>query len=323
MDLAHTRTLRGHVGAVLCARYTKDGTYAVTCGADRSVKLWNPKREAPTTGALLIKTYEGPHSKEVSSVAVADDSARIASVGGDATAFVWGVATGAVARRLEGHTSRVNCAAFCGPGHCVLATGSYDQTVKLWDLRSQSRRALQTVEDFRDSVTAIAVAARRDAAGPKRPNGRGAAPERGLVAASVDGAVRTFDLRKGTVHEDALGVPVTSVALSRDGACVAASCLDSSARLLELDSGAQLNLYTGHAHSKYALECTFSHNDAHLASGSEDGAPKVWRLVEATVAADLAGAHKAAATSLAWHPRQADVLVASHDGTVSLWEKPP
>ncbi|KAH8074413.1 hypothetical protein JL721_1973 [Aureococcus anophagefferens] len=249
MDLAHTRTLRGHVGAVLCARYT-DGTYAVTCGADRSVKLWNPKREAPTTGALLIKTYEGPHSKEVSSVAVADDSAR--------------------------------------------------RTVKLWDLRSQSRRALQTIEDFKDSVTAIAVAARKDAAGPKRPNGRGAAPERGTR-----------------------GVPVTSVALSRDGACVAASCLDSSARLLELDSGAQLNLYTGHAHCKYALECTFSHNDAHLASGSEDGAPKVWRLVEATVAADLAGAHKAAATSLAWHPRQADVLVASHDGTVSLWEKPP
>ena len=144
-----------------------------------------------------------------------------------------------------------------------------------------------------------------------------------MVAASVDGAVRTFDLRKGRVHEDALGVPVPSVALRRDGACVAASCLDSSARLLELDSGAQLNLYTGHAHAKYALECTFSHNDAHLASGSEDGAPKVWRLVEATVAADLAGAHRAAATSLAWHPRQADVLVASHDGTVSLWEKPP
>ncbi|KAH8072226.1 hypothetical protein JL720_11268 [Aureococcus anophagefferens] len=90
MDLAHTRTLRGHVGAVLCARYTKDGTYAVTCGADRSVKLWNPKREAPTTGALLIKTYEGPHSKEVSSVAVADDSARIASVGGgDGASGTW------------------------------------------------------------------------------------------------------------------------------------------------------------------------------------------------------------------------------------------
>ena len=89
-----------------------------------------------------------------------------------------------------------------------------------------------------------------------------------------------------------------------------------------LDSGLQLNLYTGHAHAKYALESTFSHNDAYLASGSEDGNAKVWRLVEASVAADLKGAHATAATSLAWHPSRASVLLAAFDGTVSLWEPP-
>ena len=326
-DLRVVRKLRSHVGAVLCVRYTVDGSYCLSCGADRSVKLWNPHREAPETGALLIKTYAGPHMKEVSAVAVADDSARFASCGGDTTAFVWDVATGAVVRRLEGHGARINCAVFCGPGHCVLATGSYDQAVKLWDLRSQTRHALQTIDEFGDSVTSVAVATRSDpqapaAARPKRPGARRTAPECGLVAASVDGTVRTFDLRRGCVHEDSVGVPVTSVSVSRDGACLAASCLDGSARLLELDSGLQLNLYTGHAHAKYALESTFSHNDAYLASGSEDGNAKVWRLVEASVAADLKGAHATAATSLAWHPSRASVLLAAFDGTVSLWEPP-
>ena len=50
----------------------------MTAGQDKSVKLWNPNREAPDTGALLIKTYQGAHSKEISQVAVAEDGARFA-----------------------------------------------------------------------------------------------------------------------------------------------------------------------------------------------------------------------------------------------------
>ena len=224
MELVERRRLVGHAGAVLCVRYTCDGSYCVTSGADRSIKLWNPSREAPDTGGLLIKTYSGPHAKEVSAVAVAADSARIASCGGDSSAFVWDVSTGAVQRRLEGHASRVNCVEFCAPGHALVATGSYDQSVKLWDLRSQSRQALQTISDFGDSVTSLAVATRADTgvrARPRpggdarRPGASGASkrpplPEYGLVAASVDGVLRTFDLRKGQLHEDALGVPVAS-----------------------------------------------------------------------------------------------------------------
>ena len=48
MDFKETRRLRGHVGAVLCARYTKDGTYAVTCGADRGPKFWDVSRIGAT-----------------------------------------------------------------------------------------------------------------------------------------------------------------------------------------------------------------------------------------------------------------------------------
>ena len=102
----------------------------------------------------------------------------------------------------------------------------------------------------------------------------------------------------------------------------AASCLDGSARLLEVDSGTQLNLYSGHVHKTYALESCFAHNDAHLASGSEDGRVVVWRLVEATVACELAGVHRAAAATLSWHPKRAALLVGSHDGTASFWEVP-
>jgi WD40 repeat protein len=37
----------GHTGAVSCAVWTKDGRYVMTCGFDKSVRLWNPNRSAP------------------------------------------------------------------------------------------------------------------------------------------------------------------------------------------------------------------------------------------------------------------------------------
>ena len=39
--------------------------------------------------------------------------------------------------------ARVNCAAFCAPGDQLLATGSYDRTLRFWDLRARNAQALQ------------------------------------------------------------------------------------------------------------------------------------------------------------------------------------
>jgi mitogen-activated protein kinase organizer 1 len=48
--------------------------------------------------------------------------------------------------------ARLNCCEL-GPGDDVLVTGSYDKTVKIWDLKSHARTPIQTLSDFRDSVT--------------------------------------------------------------------------------------------------------------------------------------------------------------------------
>ena len=150
------RTLKGHSGPVLRVRYTRDGAYAMTCSADRTLRLWNPARDDETgrgTGGLLVKTYSGPHAHEVSDVAISDDKARFVSCGGDKAAFAWDVATGQVIRKLEGHTQRLNAVCLCGPGASLALTGSYDASVRVWDLRAQGRAALQLLDQFRDSVT--------------------------------------------------------------------------------------------------------------------------------------------------------------------------
>lgn len=55
--------LRGHEGAVLAARFNGDGNYCLSCGKDRTIRLWNPHR------GIHIKTYKS-HGREVRDVHV-------------------------------------------------------------------------------------------------------------------------------------------------------------------------------------------------------------------------------------------------------------
>ncbi len=48
-----------------------------------------------------------------------------------------------------------------------------------------------------------------------------------ICAASVDGNLRTFDIRKGEIKTDCVYHPVTCVCFSKDGNCLLATCMDS------------------------------------------------------------------------------------------------
>ena len=53
---APLHTLEGHEGAVLALAFNGTGTYCLSCGKDRTLRLWNPHR------GTLIKTYTGESS---------------------------------------------------------------------------------------------------------------------------------------------------------------------------------------------------------------------------------------------------------------------
>jgi mitogen-activated protein kinase organizer 1 len=81
---------------------------------------------------------------------------------------------------------RVNCIAFNKDCE-VLVSGSYDRTVKVWDMRSNNYRPMQTMDDFGDSVSSIYVSKEE------------------IVTGCVDGCARTYDIRKGKLIVDNIG----------------------------------------------------------------------------------------------------------------------
>lgn len=80
--------------------FVVDGSYCITCGSDRKVKLWNPHR------AVTLKTYGG-HGDEVMDAYASCDSSQIVSCGLDKSVILWDVSTGTPLRRFRGHAGPV------------------------------------------------------------------------------------------------------------------------------------------------------------------------------------------------------------------------
>lgn len=186
----------------------------------------------------LIQTYAA-HSHEVLSLTVAADNARFASAGGDRAVFLWDVATAQTLRRFwhhaEGHVGRVNCVSFGGAEDALVVSGGFDTTVRIWDSRSGGAggaRPVQVLSDARDAISALAV--------------RGSE----IVAGSVDGKVRSYDVRAGRVVTDTIGASVTSLSLTQDGKALLVGSLDSRLRLMDRESGACLKTYAADDESR-------------------------------------------------------------------------
>mmetsp|Transcript_40112 Transcript_40112/g.120963 ORF Transcript_40112/g.120963 Transcript_40112/m.120963 type:complete len:353 (-) Transcript_40112:122-1180(-) len=325
--------LAGRDGPINAIRFTGDGKYCLTAGHDRTVRLWNPTRRDPSypavadpssslssdlPRALPIQTYTDGHTHPVSSIATnPGPSASTLLSSSDRVLIVTDIVTRRVKRRFHGHAGRINDVS-CALGGEAYLSGSYDGTVRVWDGRSRSNDPVQILDEAKDSVSAVEVVAEG-----ARSSGAEAGVQE-ILTASVDGCLRTYDLRRGRIRVDDMGDSVTGVALTRDGQCVAASCLDGTIRLLERSTGELLQTYRGgHAAGRYGLGCDVSSDDTVVVSGSEDGAVTLYDLMgSGSAATAILRGHGKPTCAVASHPRRewkSIVLSASYDGRALVW----
>lgn len=120
--------LEGHRGAVWNCTFSPNGKYCMSCGHDRTVRLWNPH------SGQEIASFAG-HSYEVLDVSITRDNARFASCGKEKSILLWDVerAAGGPSRRIRAHEQAINAVAF-NETATVLLSGSEDRRVGIWDL---------------------------------------------------------------------------------------------------------------------------------------------------------------------------------------------
>src|SRR6266700_3387686 len=204
----------------------------------------------------------------------------------------------------QAHTSTVATLAF-SPDEGMLATGSWDGAIKLWDLESGTLLWTSWQTDF---IHCVAFS----------PDGR-------TLASSGDGAtVRLWDAYNGTHLQTLTGNsgPVQALAWSPDGSLLASGGFDMQIRLWKMQEAqpeTSVRMLTGHTNWVFSL--AFAPDGRTLASASFDRTVKLWDVGgegSLSVRETLTG-HTDLVFTVAWSPDGRLLASGGLDQTIWRW----
>ena len=223
------RKFEGHQHGVSSVAISPDSRFCLSGSFDRTIKLWNLQ-----TGQL-VRALAG-HADAVNAVAMASDGRIALSGSSDRTLRLWDLERGLEMQKLNrtlqssglrgfqevltllSHSHWIN-AVDLTPDGCRALSGSYDRTLKLWDL--QTGELVHSFVGHTDTIYSVALT----------PDNRHA------VSGAGDRTLRLWDLQTGQLlhtFTDHTG-PVSTVAICPDGRHALSGSDDRTLRLWNIE----------------------------------------------------------------------------------------
>jgi hypothetical protein len=265
-----------------------------------------------TPHLIKYRVFDGVHGN-VNAVVFTQDGNRLFTAGGQpglsGEVQEWNVweknETNLLIRSFAAHKDAIYSMAL-SPDDKILATGSYDQKIKLWD--AETGKELKTLSGHNGCVFGLAF----------RPDGKI------LASASADRTVKLWDVATGE-RRDTFSQPlkeVYTVAFTPDGKRLAAGGADNRIRVWEIsDSAAETTnplLYSKFAHEGAILRLAFSPDGKLLASTADDRTVKIWDVEELRVR-DVLEEQPDWPTALVFTKNGA-IVVGRLDGSLKLYD---
>src|SRR2546425_7068661 len=214
----------------------------------------------------IVRALKG-HRGNVNAIAVSPDGKFLFAAGGEAgwlgEVRQWTLAGGGLAHVFEGHKDAIYSLAV-SPDSKTLATGSYDQKIKLWNV--ETGEELKTLSGHNGAVFGLSF----------RPDGKL------LASASADRTVKLWDVATGE-RRDTLAQPLKeqyAVAFSPDGKRLVAGGVDNRIRVWQVSETASETtnpiLEALFAHEGAILNLAFASDGRTLLSSADDRTVKLW-----------------------------------------------
>ncbi|HLW67985.1 MAG TPA: M56 family metallopeptidase [Gemmataceae bacterium] len=382
---------KGHTGGINSLAFSKDGKMLVTGSLDRTVKFWTvpalpdilipqptpvgdgvfaPPPPPEQVKALDLKSYATleHHVNWVLGVALSKDDKTLVSGSRDMMACIWDVPapptdgkpiTVSKPRQiLRGHNNTVECVAI-SPDGATIATGSWDNSAKLWD--AKSGQMLKEFSGFPGGVNGMAFspdgktlaivtgAAGKQAAGQvkmfdvatgeQKINGAAhdqpcravvfTADSKSLITVGEERTLAFWDVTKKSVtatvrppNQPNVGQIILALAYSPDGKYLAVAGESKGIMLYDLAKKESRAVWTGHDDVVSSL--AFSPDSKTLASASYDRTIKLWDLGNwkggASPSVKVMKGHTNWVFTVAFSPNGRYLASGGYDKTVRLWD---
>ncbi|MDM3860927.1 MAG: hypothetical protein PT118_13995 [Aphanizomenon gracile PMC644.10] len=206
---------------------------------------------------------------------------------------------GNLLQTLTGHSELVYSVAYSPDGQ-TLASGSGDNTIKLWNVKTGN--LLQTLFGHSNWVNSVAYS----------PDGQT------LASGSGDNTIKLWNVKTGNLLQTLFGHSnwVNSVAYSPDGQTLASGSRDNTIKLWNVKTGNLLQTLPGHSDSVRSV--VYSLDGQTVASGSIDRTIKLWNVNTGNLLQTLEG-HSDWVISVAYSPDGQTLASGSVDRTIKLW----
>ncbi|XP_034184071.1 autophagy-related 16 isoform X2 [Osmia lignaria lignaria] len=290
-------TFNAHDGEVYAVKWSPVERILATGGADRKVKLWSITKGTSESKGILVGSNAGVMSVDFDSTGT-----LILGASNDYASRVWTVSDLRLKHTLTGHCGKVMAAKFLGEPSKVV-TGSYDRTLKIWDLRSKA--CIETKfagSSCNDLVTS-------DGAGST------------IISGHFDQRIRFWDTRAESSSNDILlEGKVTSLDLSRDANYLLSCVRDDTLKLIDLRMKKIIGSFSADGF-KVGFDwtrATFSPDGQYIAVGSSDGSVFIWSVATNLIETVLKN-HSAVVTAVSWHLHGTYLASVDRAKTVTVW----